>query len=385
MELLVFILVFFGAYVIFLIITDNFKNPFKQASNVERVPITKPLNFSNKDKQVIIQCAQRMVDIINESLQISNNSKNPSTKISRLRVASDNLHQLKQYASEYPFITLTATSKVEKSISDLNQEFLTAGYFNLNAKEIHRARDLLKEATQLKKEKRYNEACEKLKEAYSANGSEELMIQDYLRLPMYLQLAGKSNEGWKALDEMRLQNKDNFNESTIAKQIKIFFRKEKKYELAVLFSAWEICEIIESDEDMIQSIINMSDEIAESPGEWIGELFLPRFSSYSGAIQTGTTPRGNPIRHYGYLEIYQRLTKTKSLESIKEAILKDLVKTDFIDKADEISKDLQKYILSKKEYHLNEVMIVMKKYITGDLSITEDTLLLSEGKAISSV
>jgi len=383
MELLVFILVFLGAYVIFLIITDNFKNPFKQASNVERVPITKPLNFSNKDKQVIIECAQRMVDIINESLKISNNSKNPSTKISRLRVASDNLHQLKQYANEYPFITLTATSKVEKSISDLNQEFLTAGYFNLDAKEIHRARDLLKETTQLKKEKRYDEACEKLKEAYSANGSEELMIQDYLRLPMYLQLAGKSDEGWKALDEIRIQNKDNFNESTIAKQIKIFFRKEKKYELAVLFSAWEICEIIESQEDMLQSCINMANTSVESD-KYFSELGISPFNSNKG-LQYGVTPKGNPIHDHGYHIFSQNLTKTKSLESIKEAIIKDLVKTDFIDKENEIAKDLQKYILSKKEYHLNEVMIVMKKYITGDLSITEDTLLLSEGKAISSV
>ena len=64
------------------------------------------------------------------------------------------------------------------------------------------SREMLKEATKLKKEKKYVEACEKLREAYAAKGSEELMVEERLRLPMYLQLAGKNDEGWKTLNEM---------------------------------------------------------------------------------------------------------------------------------------------------------------------------------------
>lgn len=122
----------------------------------------------------------------------------------------------------------------------------------------------------------------------------------------------------------------------------------------------------------------MADKKVENDDYFFRELGLQPYNFNKG-LRSGITPKGNPIHDHGYHIFSQNLTKTKSLESIKEAIFKDLVKTDFIDKADEISKDLQKYILSKKEYHLNEVMMLLKKYIT------EDTLLLSEGKAISSV
>jgi hypothetical protein len=53
-------------------------------------------------------------------------------------------------------------------------------FFSLfkSAKAPLSARELLKVATQLKKEKRFDEACDKLNEAFAASGSEDLMIND---------------------------------------------------------------------------------------------------------------------------------------------------------------------------------------------------------------
>ncbi len=88
------------------------------------------------------------------------------------------------------------------------------------------ARNLLKEATVLKKEKKYIRACEKLREAYSANGSENLMIEERLRLPMYLQLAGKNDEGWDELNRLLKKYTDPYSPPIISHQMKVFLKKE---------------------------------------------------------------------------------------------------------------------------------------------------------------
>jgi len=96
----------------------------------------------------------------------------------------------------------------------------------MNNDFISVVRQTLKEATILKKEKKYNEACKKLNEAYSADGSENLMIEDRLRLPMYLLLAGRNNEGWDELNRLLLKYKDPFSPPLILNQMKVFIRKE---------------------------------------------------------------------------------------------------------------------------------------------------------------
>lgn len=88
------------------------------------------------------------------------------------------------------------------------------------------ARNLLKEATALKKEKKYIEACDKLREAYSADGAENLMIADRLRLPMYLQLAGKNDEAWGELNRLDARYVDQYSEAGIMAQMSIFLQKE---------------------------------------------------------------------------------------------------------------------------------------------------------------
>lgn len=65
-----------------------------------------------------------------------------------------------------------------------------------------------------------------MREAYTADGAENLMIEDRLRLPMYLQLAGNNDEGWDELNNLSASYTDQFSQPRIAHQMKIFLRKE---------------------------------------------------------------------------------------------------------------------------------------------------------------
>lgn len=84
--------------------------------------------YSQRDVEVIGDSAHRYVEIINESLQLANTSKNPETKISRLNVAKDKLDELKVLVDQYPFLDLTFLPQVESDIARLEAEFLSAGY-----------------------------------------------------------------------------------------------------------------------------------------------------------------------------------------------------------------------------------------------------------------
>ena len=96
-----------------------FSNLFKQ----------KPSSgYSSNDIDVVTSSAQRLVEIINESLTIANESNNPDTKISRLEVAKNKLSEIKELSEQYSFLTITSLNDVENSITELENEFLIAGY-----------------------------------------------------------------------------------------------------------------------------------------------------------------------------------------------------------------------------------------------------------------
>ena len=81
-------------------------------------------SYSKRDIETISASAQRHVDVINESLQIANNSKNPDTKVSRLDVAKTRLHELEELTERYDFLKLTQLDEVKVSIQELEFEFL---------------------------------------------------------------------------------------------------------------------------------------------------------------------------------------------------------------------------------------------------------------------
>lgn len=115
-----------------------------------------------------------------------------------------------------------ASFGMSASTSDEHSE-QTAAY-DVWTEKVSAAYELLKEATVLKKAKKYDEACTKLRDAYALAGENSLMIEVTLRLPMYLQLAGKNDEGWDEL--CRLFTAKRESHVQIVYQMKIFCDKE---------------------------------------------------------------------------------------------------------------------------------------------------------------
>jgi hypothetical protein len=70
-----------------------------------------------------------LVDLINESIQISNNSTNPETKVSRLELARAKLDSLELLSAQHPFIKLQRLDGVRKTVAGLAEEYSEAGYY----------------------------------------------------------------------------------------------------------------------------------------------------------------------------------------------------------------------------------------------------------------
>lgn len=85
--------------------------------------------ISQSDFDALTDSARRMVDIINESLQLSNNSLDPETKISRLHLAKATLGELEAMSARYPFLELIKLATVRTNIAELEREYADAGYY----------------------------------------------------------------------------------------------------------------------------------------------------------------------------------------------------------------------------------------------------------------
>jgi len=72
--------------------------------------------------------ADRLLEIIIESSNIVNDSKNIETRVSRLDVASDKMAELKDLVSKNSFLTIRGLEEFETSIKKLELEFSVAGY-----------------------------------------------------------------------------------------------------------------------------------------------------------------------------------------------------------------------------------------------------------------
>jgi len=189
--------------------------------------------LSEIEEQSILMCIQGCFRVVNESIEIARKSKKLETKLSRLRVARDNLKEAQRQASQFSlkvggFVEAEAEiNRIDEAIkADTPTEIAGMPYIEITDAFASPARDRLKEATALKKENKFVQACSKLREAYSAEGAENLMIEDRLRLPMYLQLAGQNNEGWDELNRLYARYTDQFSQPRIEHQMEIFLRKE---------------------------------------------------------------------------------------------------------------------------------------------------------------
>lgn len=78
--------------------------------------------FSERDKLVAQKCAADALRVFTESLNIANNSKNLSTRESRLQIARNTLIELKKMEKQFPFLHLENLQAVEASIAGVEAE-----------------------------------------------------------------------------------------------------------------------------------------------------------------------------------------------------------------------------------------------------------------------
>lgn len=220
------------------------------------------------------------------------------------------------------------------------------------------ARELLKEATQLKKDKNYDAACEKLKEAYAASDANELMVKERLRLPMYLQLAGRNDDGWRVLNELNVKYTDVFSQAEIANQMRVFLQKEKQFKKAILFSVWEIAKEIERDILNLQGSIELSDQMATLHSKY-DFLDIDKDKKIYGY-----TPSGNPITDSAYEIFSRRLEENMSAEGVLEKIENDMKKAKLQDYAQPLAHDISVYFLSQTTYQLNVIRDIVSQHIS---------------------
>ncbi len=158
----------------------------------------------HNDKAVVDDIIQSHIKVINESIKLARDSKNLDTKTSRIKVARNSLNSAREQALKFK-IDVDGFNEAEAIINEIETAIKngapTSGIILPDMPDYYSspARELLKSATALKRDKKYIEACETLIKAYSSEGANDLMIEERLRLPMYLLLAGKNEDGW---DEM---------------------------------------------------------------------------------------------------------------------------------------------------------------------------------------
>jgi hypothetical protein len=133
-------------------IIDFFKKFFdstKKSVEQNNTAITNSY-LTESDINLIAGAAQRFVEIINESLQIANSTKNVETKKSRVWVARQKLNELKHHVKKYPFIKIDRLQEVESNIIKFEKEIVNFNEIAISPKKdeiYYQNRDILKGLT----------------------------------------------------------------------------------------------------------------------------------------------------------------------------------------------------------------------------------------------
>jgi len=113
------------------------------------------------------------------------------------------------------------------------------------------ANELLRKATEKKNTGAIDEAIELLKKAYTeiAGTNVDYPIETFLRLPLYLQAAGRSNEAWGEFNKLLKNGYPNQNktktlipmvESHIYDKMRLFLHRQKEYDRAIAYGIFSI-------------------------------------------------------------------------------------------------------------------------------------------------
>lgn len=136
-------------------------------------------------------------------------------------------------------IIIRAIIKTEKGKVKKEKIEIKAGIYTAPPSK---ADNLLKEATAAKQNGDINKAIELLKEAYKEIKKSGVIysVNTYLRLPLYLQEAGRKDEAWKEFNELILSSFSNsevapMDHSIIYDKMRLFLQREGKHKKAVRF------------------------------------------------------------------------------------------------------------------------------------------------------
>jgi hypothetical protein len=234
------------------------------------------------------------------------------------------------------------------------------------------ARTLLKEATALKRAKRYDEAVAMLRRAYQTPTICPMMVVELLRLPMYLQLAGRADEGWGEMNRLNITYVDGISQARIAAQMATFLRKEGKYKNAALFAVWTLFKQKEVNVDTRASMVQMADQKPASDAEWKA-LGLPPIP---WGEKTGTTPSGNPIYDVGYPGVHRCLTDDFGPAAIRATLARDLAKIVPKKIISAMVTDLSHYLAKPPPYDIESVNLIFGKHLAynRDADRVEDVI-----------
>lgn len=118
---------------------------------------------------------------------------------------------------------------------------------------------LMKEASDLKKEKRYTEAISKIHEAFSSDGVEYLGLWAKLKLVTYLQLDNKWDEAWRVLNEANVFYTSPESQYAISDKMRLHLQREGKYDYAIPLGIYSLIKEVEYRRDILGEHLNDSE------------------------------------------------------------------------------------------------------------------------------
>lgn len=137
----------------------SFELQRKEIESPERSGQDQP-HFSADNKHAILMCIQSCFRVVNESIAIARKSKNRETQISRIGVARDCLKEAQKQASQFS-LKVDGFDVAEAEITRIEEAIRTCApteiagmpHIEVNTEFSSAARNLLKVATALKREK----------------------------------------------------------------------------------------------------------------------------------------------------------------------------------------------------------------------------------------
>lgn len=217
--------------------------------------------------------------------------------------------------------------------------------------------ELLREAASLKREKRYDEAVVALRRALKYTTPP--MWEARLLLPMYLQLAGRADEGWRALNLLVISEDDIFAQTRVAEEMAKFLRNEGNHKRAVVAGAWALCMARQRDIIMLHEIEQMYVKGHQDEVRMLKQG-LPAKLVFSSAPKA---PDGAPILATSYPPLQRRIETGYGEEKVRATVRRDLAKLNLTDKGAALVADLAAYIQSPLPYDMSAVSTIVARHL----------------------